>query len=209
MFITHSFHQSPLHHHPQLLAVNENQKDQDEWDQDSEPTKSDNNEDHDTKLHDGSIVMSDQKALESFANYLGIEIESIEKIKDSTDLKLNNFPQIPISLKWIQLGNSKLRLVWDIQLDLDTNWFSAQIDATTGKILALNDWVSHATFNVFPVGTNDPTDSGRVMQENPEHPLASPIGWNAFKNKDGKSAKTKDTQGNNVYAQVFTFFLTL
>jgi hypothetical protein len=40
-------------------------------------------------------------------------------------------------------------LVWDVALDLDTNWFNAQIDAQTGEVLGLVDWVSHAKFNVF------------------------------------------------------------
>ena len=188
VFITHSFHQPQVR--KSLLSMQNNKEDYDDQEQDSY-----------VELESHGL-MEKEEALESFANYLGIEIESIQKVDDSNDLKLNEYPQAPVSLKIIQLKKDQLRFVWDIELDLDTNWFSAQIDAITGQVLSLNDWVSHATFHVFPVGLNDPSDGDREMMVDPEHPIASPIGWNAFKSSGGKVMKSKDTQGNNVYAQV-------
>ena len=39
--------------------------------------------------------------------------------------------------------------------------------------LMLVDWVSHASFEVFPIGFNDPRDGSRKLVIDPEHPVAS------------------------------------
>ncbi len=100
--------------------------------------------------------LSRTEALDSFANYLGLPVHELDEVDDKHVI-LNDYPKVPTTLKMMQTEMG-MKLVWDVALDLDTNWFNAQIDAQTGEVLGLVDWVSHAKFNVFPVGYNDPRD---------------------------------------------------
>ncbi len=111
-------------------------------------------------------TLSDEQALEAFCHYLGLEIESIEKL-DRDHLLVNDYPKVPMALKMMQVEGNEMRLVWDLQLDLDSNWYHAQVDAHTGQVLGLVDWVSHATFNVFPLGGNDPRDTEGIRSSYP------------------------------------------
>jgi extracellular elastinolytic metalloproteinase len=71
------------------------------------------------------------------------------------------------------------------------------VDAVTGEVTSVMDWVSDASYNVFPIGTNDPEDGERVVITDPAHPVASPTGWH--EQRDGETFT--DTIGNNVFAQ--------
>jgi len=70
------------------------------------------------------------------------------------------------------------------------------VSAETGEVVALYDWVDHASYNVLPIGVNDPTDRSRSNLANPNSSPASPRGWHDF----GTSTSTH-SMGNNVYAQ--------
>ncbi|KAI8928736.1 Fungalysin metallopeptidase-domain-containing protein [Entophlyctis helioformis] len=110
---------------------------------------------------------------------------------------------VPAKLKYVQTDNGKdLVLVWDLVMDLDTNWFHMQVDAATGELRGLLDWVNGATYTVYPLGINDPLSGDRVKLVNPEHPVASPKGWHTYGNKADSSLKEfNTTKGNNVFAQ--------
>lgn len=146
--------------------------------------------------------MTAEAALESFANYLGIKPKKINSFTrhGGSFLRLNDFPEFEPALKYIQ-SNNGLVLVWDLELDLDTNWFNVQVDAHNGNVVQLVDWVSHATFNVYPLGINDPTEGPRQKLVDPAHPQASPIGWNAQKPNPRAIKFFTKTMGNNVIAQ--------
>lgn len=59
------------------------------------------------------------------------------------------------------------------------------------EVLAAVDWVADASYNVYPLGVNDPTDGSRKVLTDPHNTVASPNGWH-----------TKDsTYGNNGIAQ--------
>lgn len=91
-------------------------------------------------------------------------------------------------------------LVWDIKIDLGDDWYNAQVDAVDGTVQSLVNWVCHASFNVFPLGINDPSVGDRHLEVNPENNRSSPLGWN--QRVFGKRIiKYKVTKGNNVYAQ--------
>ena len=149
-----------------------------------------NNEIENIDIYNNQDYLSKQDAFEAFIAFLGFE-------EYDTEL----FESAPMSLKYLRTNDKGLRLVWDIELDLNVNWFNSQVDSENGNVLMLVDWVSHASFEVFPLGYNDPRDGPRKLVANPEHPLASPSGWNSFKSNNGKIVLNKDTQGNNVFAQ--------
>ncbi|KAI8812358.1 Fungalysin metallopeptidase-domain-containing protein [Cladochytrium replicatum] len=108
---------------------------------------------------------------------------------------------VPVSLKWVQIQSDeeaprKLRLVWDVEVEMEDHWYHAQIDAKTGDVRQMVDWVADAAYRVYPFGTNDPHQGPRELVVDPADPDASPLGWHS-------QSATKNfsvTIGNNVYA---------
>ncbi|KAJ3385109.1 Fungalysin/Thermolysin Extracellular metalloproteinase 5 [Lobulomyces angularis] len=106
---------------------------------------------------------------------------------------------VPCTLSYIQVhlnGNTELKLVWDLEVEMEDSWYHAHVDSDTGDVHSLVDWVSDATYNVFPLGVNDPIDGDRKVAKNPENEAASPTGWHTQRGKN-----FSDTRGNNVFAQ--------
>ncbi|RHZ75747.1 hypothetical protein Glove_209g57 [Diversispora epigaea] len=159
-------------------------------------------------INDESEVISPEQALQSFAHFIDKEITHPEKIKyteynsfDSSEPKilLSNVPfslsEVKMGQAYIQTDEQLLQLVWEIEIEMEDNWYNGHINAHTGKVMALMDWVSDATYNVFPFGINDPSDGNRKLEEDPNDIIASPYGWHS----QGKKNFT-NTIGNNVYA---------
>lgn len=153
-------------------------------------------------------VISPERALESFARFIGKDIAHPEKLEyaeySSFDdkeqaLLISNVPfalsAVRMSQSYVQMDDQSLQLTWDIQVEMEDNWFNVQLNAYTGVVISLIDWVSDAVYNVFPLGINDPSDGDRKLLENPYDIVASPDGWHT----QGKKNFT-NTIGNNVYA---------
>ncbi|MGH2455389.1 MAG: M36 family metallopeptidase [Candidatus Limnocylindria bacterium] len=109
---------------------------------------------------------------------------------------------IPAKLVYQPVGD-RLQLAWQIELyepDAD-HWWNLRVDATTGKILDRDDYVSHADdeYNVFPIPAENPDEEGgvRTLVANPATD-ASPFGWHDVTG-DGIPDFTR-TEGNNVRA---------
>ncbi|KAG0235758.1 Fungalysin/Thermolysin Extracellular metalloproteinase 5 [Actinomortierella wolfii] len=157
-------------------------------------------------------TIAPQDALLSFARHLNIEIPrpddldivSINSLKsDKVEVILTNVAmavdgKVPVSQAYIQNEDGELELVYDFKVEMkDTdNWFHAHVNAHTGKVVQVIDWVADATYNVFPMGVNDPADGDRKLLKDPYNPIASPLGWHS----QGKKKNFKTTIGNNVYA---------
>jgi extracellular elastinolytic metalloproteinase len=93
--------------------------------------------------------------------------------------------------------DGQLEPVWDIEVDMNLHWWSARVSSRSGQVLSVNDWVSDInSFNIYPIGVNDPSDGERAIVLNPATMPASPLGWN-----DQGSGTQYNTIGNNVYAQ--------
>ncbi|KAJ2392177.1 hypothetical protein GGI05_002740 [Coemansia sp. RSA 2603] len=92
----------------------------------------------------------------------------------------------------IQTSDGALVSVWHMVLQQDTHWWSAHVNAETGAIEAINDWVSHAeSYRVYPKNINSPSDGARSLVVDPASKDASPKGW----------VTEGATYGNNVWAQ--------
>ncbi|KAH8144892.1 uncharacterized protein LAJ45_11098 [Morchella importuna] len=65
-----------------------------------------------------------------------------------------------------------------------------------GSIIAVADYVADASYNVYPIGVNDPTDGARTAVTNPASNFASPNGWHT-----AGSTSYITTRGNNGIAQ--------
>ncbi|KAF9362133.1 Fungalysin/Thermolysin Extracellular metalloproteinase 5 [Mortierella sp. AD094] len=161
---------------------------------------------------EAKATISPQDAFLSFARFLNVEIVRPEDMDITTTYSLNsdkaevvmtNCPltangKVPVNQAYIQTENGALELVYDFQVEMkDTdNWFHAQVNAKTGKVMQVIDWVADATYNVYPMGVNDPEDGDRKLVVNPENKIASPLGWN----RQGQNKNFTTTIGNNVYA---------
>lgn len=110
---------------------------------------------------------------------------------------------IPMKLVYQRYGDS-VRLAWQSVIRLFDNkrWLDLRLDADTGAILAQNNWVNDASYDVFPPPTANPEDQLSVNLQttiiNPENASASPFGWHDTNAVPG--AEFSITRGNNVYA---------
>ncbi|KAI3649026.1 hypothetical protein MP228_006880 [Amoeboaphelidium protococcarum] len=162
--------------------------------------------------------ISATQAVASLANYLSLPVPPEHQQLVKTVNSLNGEPEqvvlgfnftlkngIPIKNKYLRVqsddGKDSLVLVYDIQVEMEENWYHAHVNAEDGKVIALVDWVSDATYEVYPVGVNDPHDGERVVLKDPAKLAseASPLGWHA--QGEDESDRFTTTAGNNVYAQ--------
>ncbi|PVU87900.1 hypothetical protein BB559_005833 [Furculomyces boomerangus] len=97
---------------------------------------------------------------------------------------------------FIQNDFGDLVPVWDLQVEQEDDWWSAQVSAEDGKVVSLVNWAANAAYRVYPFGINDPSVGERSLLLNPADPVASPNGWHYL-----KSGNSTSTYGNNVYAQ--------
>ncbi|CAO3610248.1 unnamed protein product [Cunninghamella blakesleeana] len=143
---------------------------------------------------------------------------------DQNDDMIIQFENVPYTLNpvkakrgYLQQDDGKLVLVWDLEMELQDNWYSAQVHAFDGTMVGVNDWVHeafpdylfhssssssssvsdkakslNAYYNVIPFGYNDPSDTKQQLLKNPFDTYASPEGWHsqgAYSNKKNKKAE--------------------
>ncbi|KAI5778556.1 Fungalysin metallopeptidase-domain-containing protein [Geopyxis carbonaria] len=87
-----------------------------------------------------------------------------------------------------------VKLTWRLETDLDDNFMITYVNAQkSDDVVGALDYVADATYNVYPLGVNDPTDGERELLEDPAKTEYSPNGWHS----EGHT----DTWGNNGIAQ--------
>jgi len=112
---------------------------------------------------------------------------------------------IPAQLDFVGT-DAGVRQAWALNFNLvsapDFHWYDLRVDAETGQILTLNDWVSHATdpsqLNVYALPGVSPDDGPRQILSDPSDPVASPFGW--FDRNGFPGTDTTETNGANVNA---------
>jgi extracellular elastinolytic metalloproteinase len=133
---------------------------------------------------------------------LGVPKEKVAVVENrSTDgsATLNGIPNAPKGVqavpKYIQNSNGELVLGWELEADLEENWLNGFVSANN-EVVALHDWVHDASYNVWPIGINDPEDGARKVITAQGTATTSPNGWH-----DQGAGKTfTTTTGNNVIA---------
>jgi extracellular elastinolytic metalloproteinase len=88
--------------------------------------------------------------------------------------------------------------VVEVQDDAANTWFEAFVDAATGELVSVTDFVAQATYRVLPIWKEYPTD-GLETLVNPEDKVASPYGWLST---DGVNFNNF-TAGNNAIAAIW------
>ena len=132
---------------------------------------------------------------------------------------------IEAELVWLPTDGA-VRLAWSVRLDEADHWWHAFVDAETGASLGQSDLIVHedakaigqgvapsasaaselqsfpatdnASYRVFPIPMESPSDGDRVLVQNPADPSASPFGWHDTNGAAG--AEFTVTRGNNVHA---------
>ena len=122
-----------------------------------------------------------------------VEIDSfIGDIESQLNGKFNDYK----SLEYLAKQDGSVALVHVVQIrNEETNaWYEAMVDAHSGELVSITDFVADASYTVVPINKQDPTEGIETL-EDPASEAASPNGWHS----DGDSTTT-DTSGNNVIA---------
>jgi extracellular elastinolytic metalloproteinase len=132
---------------------------------------------------------------------------------------------IEAELVWLPTDGA-VRLAWNVRLDEADHWWNTFVDAETGSVLEQVDLIIHedaratgeavapssstasdlptfpatdnASYRVFPIPFESPSDGDRVLVQNPADPSASPFGWHDTNGVAGPEFTV--TRGNNVHA---------
>lgn len=131
----------------------------------------------------------------SFVNFSSIADSSptisLETAVSDVEQKLDGMSNDFKSLKYLVRDDSSVVLTHAIQIHNDGagTWFEAFVDAHTGELIGIVDFVSNLSYRVLPITHKDPTDGFELLID-PENIASSPNGW----------VTTNTTSGNNVVA---------
>ncbi|KAF9469113.1 Fungalysin metallopeptidase-domain-containing protein [Collybia nuda] len=123
-----------------------------------------------------------------------VDVKSaIPKAEEALDGKYNNHPA---SLEYLVQPDGSIALVHVVQIQNEVagTWYEVFVDAHSGIILSVTDFVSDASYTVLPI-TKETLPEGLETLTNPQDILASPAGWHTV-----GSTNTTTTAGNNVVA---------
>ncbi|KAG7086108.1 hypothetical protein E1B28_003622 [Marasmius oreades] len=99
-------------------------------------------------------------------------------------------------LRYLARPDGSVALVRAIQVQNSTIFIVAYVDAHSGKVISINNFVADTTFRVLPIEKKTISD-GLELLKNPEGLDTSPVGWNSI---GENHVLTTDTVGNNVIA---------
>ncbi|KAH8107793.1 Fungalysin metallopeptidase-domain-containing protein [Cristinia sonorae] len=119
--------------------------------------------------------------------------QAIAKAESALSGKFNEHPP---SVEFVakEDGSMALTHVVQIQNDKTGAWFEAFVDAHTGDLVTVTDFVTKATYRVLPIQKEILTEGFEVLTD-PQDVTASPQGWHS----DGTTTTTT-TAGNNAIA---------
>ncbi|KAH9907302.1 extracellular metallo proteinase 1 [Xylariomycetidae sp. FL2044] len=102
------------------------------------------------------------------------------------------------TMVYIAKADDTLALTWRVETRFEREALASyvQVDGEANVIGVLN-FVSHATYEVYPWGLNNPTEGEREVLTDPWDSTASPGGWH---NHTNFTPERKTTIGNNVDA---------
>lgn len=152
-----------------------------------------------------------KEALKRLAHHLNADLRphQMEQVQIGADASLDGEPGLSLTglprkfaaegtvkaqAVLVKLDDGSLAEAWDLEVEQDDHWWSAQINARTGKVAALVDWAhgyADEAYRVYPWQVADPLAGERRLLRNPADAMASPMGW----------ARGNQTAGNNVWAQ--------
>ena len=186
-----------------------------------------------------SPALTPEQAVAASAQYLGLTFSDALRVLEShsgaaveTVFSKGGISLDPIRVKLVYqpVSQQSVRLAWQVEIyPLDAqHWWNLRVDANTGKILAVTDYVDRDeltssgtsnkigseanrgsrgfisapladdSYNVFAIPKEHPNDGPRTLETNPADPTASPFAWHDTNGAVG--AEFTVTRGNNVHA---------
>ncbi|KAJ8087744.1 hypothetical protein PM082_006581 [Marasmius tenuissimus] len=136
----------------------------------------------------GSSFVTDAKFADSTPT---VDVnEVIPKVEEALQGKKND---IEPTLEYLALqdGTAALVHVFQVQNEEEFTFYEAYVDAHSGELVSVTDFVADASYKVLPIWKQDPRE-GLETLTNPQITTASPNGWHLT------SGTT--TEGNNVVA---------
>ncbi|GLB39380.1 putative fungalysin metallopeptidase (M36) [Lyophyllum shimeji] len=118
---------------------------------------------------------------------------AIAKAEEALDGKYNNHPA---TLEYLakEDGSAVLTHVVQIQNETAGTWYQAFVDAHSGDLVSIVDFVTQASYLVLPI-TKEILTEGFETLTDPQDTAASPQGWHST-----GTTSTTATDGNNVLA---------
>lgn len=71
-------------------------------------------------------------------------------------------------MEYVYQDTTKARLAFVVQVQNEKSWFEAFVDAQTGKVINVIDFVAHASYRVVPWKNQDPTVGGFSLVTDPQ-----------------------------------------
>jgi len=192
-----------------------------------------------SKINTLSPSLSPFDAIQNAASKLGIGVASgvqqLESQGNNTYLfSKGNISQENITVKLVYQPMdefSKLHLAWDLNIYIldGKHWYSVRVDAQSGDLLEIHDWVNECNFNyevdhshftaeaqhflfksaaspqdgsqyrVLPMPVESPNHGSLSLEVEPANQEASPFGWHDTDGVPGPEFTV--TRGNNVRAR--------
>ncbi|QRV93482.1 extracellular metalloproteinase MEP [Ceratobasidium sp. AG-Ba] len=148
-----------------------------------------------------NVAMKDGKVVSYGANFVKpnnvapaqpklLLADAILKAEQITGAKFNNQPA---KLEYVitDAGDAVLVHTIQVQNSKSGEWYEVFVDATTGNIPHIVNFVADASYRVVPLDKQDPHE-GYSLQIDPSDKIASPNGWHAI------GTTPSVTSGNNV-----------
>jgi hypothetical protein len=157
----------------------------------------------------GGALRSAEASVQGFARGLGLAAPARLTVNQrrggvaaEVEFDPNGISLEPITARLVyQPVGDRVALAWQFELyepDAD-HWWNARVDASSGELLASDDYVSQAddAYNVFEIPAENPDEGGRTLVANPAAG-GSPFGWH---DTDGDAdPDSTTTSGNNARA---------
>ncbi|KAL9709735.1 hypothetical protein Ac2012v2_006787 [Leucoagaricus gongylophorus] len=121
---------------------------------------------------------------------------TVEQAISSAERTLQGkFNDHPATLEYLVREDNSVALTRVVQIEnAETGaWFEAFVDAHSGHVLSVTDFVTKASYRVLPI-TSEVLTQGFQVLTNPQDTTSSPSGWH----NTGSGADTTNTSGNNV-----------
>ncbi|TBU26937.1 Fungalysin metallopeptidase-domain-containing protein [Dichomitus squalens] len=140
----------------------------------------------------GSSFVTTPSNVPSTSPSISVE-DAISKAESALSGKFNEHPP---TVEFVAKKDGSLSLTHVVQIQNDTTgaWFEAFVDAHSGALVQLTDFVAKASYLVLPI-TKETLLEGFEVLTDPQNPAASPDGWHS----DG-TTNTTSTAGNNAVA---------
>ncbi|KAF8918210.1 Fungalysin metallopeptidase-domain-containing protein [Mucidula mucida] len=166
-----------------------------------------------SQTHDGvpfanavaNVAMKDDKVVSygsSFVSYSSIAHstpsitveDAISTAERMLGGKYNNWEP---SLQYFVKEDNSSVLIHAVQIRNESAnaWYNAFVDAHSGELVSVVDYVAHATYLVVPIDNQNIAMDGQVLVVDPENLSVSPLGWS-----DYGTGESNTTIGNNAFA---------